>query len=190
MQTLQHEQERLVREMASLESRIQKLPIREQQLASITRDYEVTKTNYRSLLDRKMSADMAADMERRQKAERFIMLELARTPEKPVQPKRELLNAGGSIFGLVLGLGLALMLDVRKGVMLGEWELPAGVVVLGRIPEIAPGRQLKASTSGPAPSPWRRPARVAVTVCALGAFCWLLYTMHQPLTDVLKKIAS
>jgi polysaccharide chain length determinant protein (PEP-CTERM system associated) len=176
MQTVQHEQERLIREMGSLEARIQKLPIREQQMASITRDYEVTKANYRSLLDRKMSADVAADMERRQKAERFIMLDLARTPEKPIQPKRELLSAGGSVLGLVLGLALALMIDLRKGVLLGEWELPGNVVVLGRIPQMASGRRSWA-TGGPSASAWKRPVGVTATVGVLGAVCWLLYAL-------------
>jgi polysaccharide biosynthesis transport protein len=178
IQTMQHEQERLIREIGSLEARIQKLPIREQQLASITRDYEVTKANYRSLLDRKMSADMAADMERRQKAERFIMLELARTPERPIQPKRELLSAGGSVLGLMLGLVLALMIDLRKGVLLGEWELPGNVVVLGRIPQMDSGRR-SWLMGGPSANAWKRPVGVTATVCALGAVCWLLYTLHH-----------
>lgn len=178
-QSMQREYDRLVKEMANLETRIQKLPIREQQLAAITRDYEVTKTNYRSLLDRKMSADVAADMERRQKAERFVMLELARTPEKPISPKRPLLNAGGSLFGLAVGLALALMLDLRKGVLLGEWELPAGIVVLGRIPEMPDAARPKMPGRRASGGVWKRTAGVAVTTGALVIAGVLVYAIRS-----------
>jgi hypothetical protein len=178
---MEHEQQRLIGEISDLETRIRKLPISEQQLASITRDYEITKANYRSLLDRRMSADVAAEMERRQKAERFVMLELARTPEKPIKPQRPLLYAGGSIFGLMAGLALALALELRKGVLMGEWEMPAGVVVLGRIPEIETPRPSKipTQTASRRRSPWKRPLAVTAAFTVLGMLSWLAYAVRQ-----------
>ena len=77
-----------------------KLPMREQQLASLTRDYEASKANYKSLLDKKMAAEMAANMERWQKAERFVMLDAARVPEKPTSPNRPVFMAGGVLLSL------------------------------------------------------------------------------------------
>jgi polysaccharide chain length determinant protein (PEP-CTERM system associated) len=130
------EQRRILSEMTAYQSRVARLPIREQEMAQITRDYEIAKMNYRSLLDKKISADMAADMERRQKAERFTLADPARVPGKPFRPNRRMLGAAGSGIGLALGLALALVLEARLGVLLGEWQLPAGVIVLGRVPEI------------------------------------------------------
>ena len=142
---LNKEREDILRNLASIEARIDKLPVREQQLAAVTRDYETTKAAYQSLLDKKLASDVAADMEKRQKAERFVPLEAARVPEKPIKPKRELLIAGGCLFSLALSMAVAIGLEFRKGVLLGEWELPDSVVVLGRIPVIvspvgSPGR--------------------------------------------------
>jgi hypothetical protein len=150
-------------------------------LASITRDYEITKANYRSLLDRRMSADVATEMERRQKAERFVPLELARTPEKPIKPKRPLLYAGGSIGGLVFGFVLALALELRKNVLLGEWELPPELAVLGRIPAIATQRQSKdpVQTVAKRRHMWKRPLAVTAAVTALGVLSWLVYAVRQ-----------
>jgi len=180
VQNMEREQQRLIREITELEVRIRRLPLSEQQLASITRDYEITKANYRSLLDRRMSADVAAEMEHRQKAERFVMLELARTPEKPIKPQRSLLNAGGSIFGLMAGLALALMLELRKGVLMGEWELPPGVIVLGRIPKISVARESEppAAVSKGRKSLWRRPLAVTAVVAALGILTILAYAFR------------
>jgi hypothetical protein len=79
---------------------------------------------------------MAVDMERRQKSERFTIVDPARPPAVPVKPKRMLLSAGGSIFGLVLGLVLAFGKELQAGTLLGEWELPKNVPVLGRLPYI------------------------------------------------------
>jgi polysaccharide chain length determinant protein (PEP-CTERM system associated) len=138
LENLRREREGLLRQIADTEARIRNLPVREQQLAAVTRDYEITNLNYRSLLDKKLAADVASDMERRQKSERFVIVDMARTPERPIKPKRLILNAGGSIFGLALGLLLAFGIEFRRNAVLGEWELPAGVPVLGRVPLIKP----------------------------------------------------
>lgn len=131
---LNAERQNIVRNLNSLEARLENLPVREQQLAAVTRDYETTKAAYQSLLDKKLAADVAADMEKRHKAERFVMLEVARVPEKPIKPKRQLLVGGGCLGSLFLSMTLVIGWEFRKGVLLGEWELPGSVTVLGRIP--------------------------------------------------------
>ena len=132
------DQQRILREMNAAQSRLERLPIHEQDLAKITRDYEISKANYRSLLDKKFSAEMATDMEHRQKSERFTIIDPARVPEKPISPNRPLLGGGGSLVGLVIGLAFGIGTELRKNVVLGEWELPTGVPVLGRLPFIVP----------------------------------------------------
>ncbi len=130
------QREKILKEMSVYQDHLKRLPLREQEMAALTRDYEMSKANYRSLLDKKMSADMATEMERRQKAERFIVLDPAQVPEKPFKPKRGLLMSIASLVGLTIGAGLALAREVNKGVILGEWELPSEVKILGRIPTI------------------------------------------------------
>ena len=63
-------------------------------MAELARNYSVSKEHYQSLLDKTFSAGMAADMERRQQAEHFTILDKAQVPEKPFKPKRRLLLAG------------------------------------------------------------------------------------------------
>ena len=130
------EQQRITSDISLYQGRISGLPIREQEMSQLTRDYDMARTNYRSLLDKKIAAEMAVDMERRQKSERFTIVDAARPPAVPVKPKRMLMTAGGSIFGLVLGLVLAFGRELQAGTLLGEWELPKNVPVLGRLPHI------------------------------------------------------
>ena len=130
------EQQRISREMASTQARMEKLPLREQEMAQITRDYEISKANYRSLLDKKTAAEMSTDMERRAKSERFEVADPARVPEKPISPNRPLLYTLVSLLSLVVGLAVGLGREYRHGVLLGEWELPGDLTVLGHLPVI------------------------------------------------------
>jgi polysaccharide biosynthesis transport protein len=137
------EQQRILRTLNVYQSRIERLPIREQEMAQITRDYEASKENYKSLLDKKMAAGMSLDMERRQQSERFVVLDRAQVPEKPFKPNRPKLYAAGAGVSLALALLLGSVAELRRNVLLGEWELPSGTPVLARLPyievPIAPG---------------------------------------------------
>jgi uncharacterized protein involved in exopolysaccharide biosynthesis len=130
------EQQRILRDLAVYQKRIERLPVREQEMAQITRDYEMSKENYKSLLDKKMAAEMSLNMERRQQSERFIVLDRAQLPGKPIKPKRLQLYAGGSVVALLLAMMLGFVAEVRQNVFLGEWELPPGTPVLARLPYI------------------------------------------------------
>jgi polysaccharide chain length determinant protein (PEP-CTERM system associated) len=130
------EQQRISREMDSTQARMKNLPLREQEMAQITRDYEISKANYRSLLDKKTAAEMSTDMERRAKSERFEIADPARIPEKPISPNRPLLYTLVTAFSLMVGLVVGLGREYRHGVLLGEWELPGDLTVLGHLPVI------------------------------------------------------
>lgn len=140
MEALESERRAVSRQLQAILARLQRLPIREQELASLTRDYEITKANYQSLLDKRLAAEMATEMETRQKGERFTLLEAARVPEKPVRPNRALLVVLGVAASVLLGFVLAVGIELSAGTVLGEWELPPHVPVLGRVPVLATGR--------------------------------------------------
>jgi len=136
---LEKRRERVLRDVGAVQNRMDKLPMREQQLASLTRDYEASKANYKSLLDKKLAAEMAANMERWQKAERFVMLDVARVPEKPASPNGPVFMTGGVLLSLAMAAGIGFLLETRRNVFLGEWELPPGTVVVGRVPRMLVG---------------------------------------------------
>ena len=66
--------------------RVEDTPKREQELLSLKRNYENIQETYNSLLQRKLEADIAANMEKRQKGEQFRILDPARLPDKPIFP--------------------------------------------------------------------------------------------------------
>lgn len=133
---LEQRRERVLAEVAEAQARIRNLPAREQQLAVITRDYDTSKTNYQSLLNKKLAADVATDMERWQKSQKFVMLDPARIPQKPTRPRKAILTSAGGALSLACAGLLAFLLEWRKNGLLGEWELPEETVILGRIPRM------------------------------------------------------
>jgi polysaccharide biosynthesis transport protein len=132
------ERSKILAETADYQRRLDRLPIREQQMGAITRDYENTKANYRSLLDKKMSAQLANDMERQNQSERFMIADPARVPTQPVKPRRAVLYGLAIVGALLLCTALALAFELYRNTFRGEWELPHDVVLIGRIGMIAP----------------------------------------------------
>ena len=128
----------ILKQMSTYQARIEKLPLREQEMAGVTRDYEISRANYKSLLDKKLAAGMASDMERRQQGERFTLLDPARVPEKPVRPNRWLFSLAGCGGALLLALGIGWAREANKNQILGEWEIVTDLPVLGRVPFIDP----------------------------------------------------
>ncbi len=136
IESLEKERKKTISAIADCKDRINKLPLVEQEMASLKRNYEESETNYNSLLQKQLAAGVASDMEHSQESEQFTIVEPARIPEKPVKPKRGVLAAGGCIASLVIGLVIGFALEFRKRSLLGEWELHSGIAVLGRVPVI------------------------------------------------------
>jgi len=103
---LKEEEKSLKDQVILYQRRIEDTPQREQELVLLTRDYDQLKSNYQSLLDKKMQAQMAENLERRQKGMQFKILDPAALPEKPVKPDRNKILLIGACIGLAMGFGL------------------------------------------------------------------------------------
>jgi polysaccharide chain length determinant protein (PEP-CTERM system associated) len=130
--------ENLKHEIGETQARLAGIPLREQEMATLTRDYEMSQANYRSLLNKNMSVRLSADMEHRQQAERFTVLDSAQPPSRPAQPDRRELSAFACLLGLILAAGTALLVEWRRNKVLGEWDLPPHIEILGRVPRLNP----------------------------------------------------
>jgi uncharacterized protein involved in exopolysaccharide biosynthesis len=105
------EQHRLSRQVATYRGKLEAVPMREQQMTQLVRDYEMSKAHYSQLREKQLSAETATQLEIRQKGEKFTILDPAQVPEKPASPNRPLINIGGCLGGLLFGLMLAVAME-------------------------------------------------------------------------------
>ena len=98
------------------QSRLNRTPVREQELADITRDYDQSRMYYESLLAKKNQSELATNLEKEQQGEHFRMVDPPSLPDKPVSPYRFKLTCVGLLLGLMAAVGVtagAEMLDDR-----------------------------------------------------------------------------
>ena len=99
----EHEITGLTAKIDEYQARLNQEPVREQQLADLTRGYEQSKTNYDELLKKKNDSAMATSMELLQQGERFQVVDPPSLPQKPEFPNRIKFCAIGLGIGLALG---------------------------------------------------------------------------------------
>lgn len=134
------QQTALEQQISAYQSKVDTVPVLETQLTELTRNYETSRQNYQSLLDKTISAGMSQDLERKQQAERFIILDPAKTPEKPVRPQRLPFTMGAVAGSLLLTVSAVLGINLLLGRINSEGQLkailPEDVPILGIIPPI------------------------------------------------------
>jgi protein tyrosine kinase modulator len=88
------------------QKRIEDTPKKEQEMVNLSRDYDLLRGQFQSLMDKKYQAQMAENLERKQQGEQFMVLDPARLPENPFKPNRNGLLVIGALLGFGIGLGL------------------------------------------------------------------------------------
>jgi polysaccharide chain length determinant protein (PEP-CTERM system associated) len=93
-------------EMRAVQARLRNTPVREQQLAELTRDYEQSRTYYESLLAKRNQSQLAGSLEKQQQGQQFRILDSPSLPAAPYYPDRFKFSLAGLLLGAVAG-GLA-----------------------------------------------------------------------------------
>ena len=135
---LKNERKRLKSQIKEYERRVEITPKVEQQLKELSRGYEVTQKEYQSLLDKKLQAELAANMERKQKGERFKVLDQAKIPERPFKPNRQKIILFGVFLGMAIGSGLVGLVEYldHSFYKIEDLEQFTGISVIASIPKI------------------------------------------------------
>ncbi len=139
----QSEVQQVQAQIKNYEARLHVTPVREQQLADLTRNYEQLQANYDSLLKKELQSQLATNLERRQQGQQFRVIDPPSLPQKPASPNRLQLSLMGLLAGLALGAATAVGLELVDGRIRSERELKTlvGVRVLTGIPRLSTPRQ-------------------------------------------------
>jgi polysaccharide chain length determinant protein (PEP-CTERM system associated) len=141
------EEQRLRTEIAEYQRRIEAVPGLESEWAALTRDYDTQQTAYKELLSKSGAAKLAVDLEQEEIAESFRIVDAARVPVQPLPSMRLQINAGGLLLGLVLGLGIAALLEFRDSSFRTEGDVleVLALPVLASIPYVQSSVELQSA---------------------------------------------
>jgi succinoglycan biosynthesis transport protein ExoP len=137
----------LHRKITDEQSRLNLTPLREQQLAEITRDYDNSKQNYQSLLQKKLQSELATNLEKNQEGEQFRVIDPPSLPQKPSQPNRRQIVLIGWLLGLFAGAGLVVVREMSDEVLRNEKDFQQHIrlPILARIPILISARERASS---------------------------------------------
>jgi len=121
------EKKRIADQIRIYQSRVAVSPEVEEKYKLLTRDYDTAQKFYADLLAKKSTSEMATDMEKRQQGEQMHLLNPASLPDTPSFPNRLLFAGGGLGAGMVIGLGLALWLELRDKSIRNEADVEASL---------------------------------------------------------------
>jgi len=119
------------------EKRVEKSPAVEQELQALERGYVSMKDNYAMMLEKRLQARVAANIEKRQKNGKYRILDPASFPRAPIIPNRSRVLILGFLFGGVLGMGLSVLRERLTPQFRGpeDVELLMGPQLLVAIPD-------------------------------------------------------
>lgn len=130
------ESARLKKAIELQELDIRDMPMKEQELTKISRDYENLKLTYSKLQAQRDEAAMQRDLITSQKGTQFKIIDPPSKPQIPAGPPREIIAGVGIAMGILLMLGLPIMMLFLNSAykFKDEVEADLGVSVLGIIP--------------------------------------------------------
>src|ERR1700687_1665247 len=111
------------RRLQDIQGRVGIVPVRQQELTEITREYETARQNYQSLQQSKTKSELATSMEVRQQGEQIRVLDAASFPRSPAEPNRSIVVLGGWLLGLMAGIALIALKEMADPKVFGEEEV-------------------------------------------------------------------
>ena len=171
------------RTIDDIQRKVERLPQREQEMMSLTRDYNNIKRVYDELLEKNLKAKMSETIEQKQKGERFQLLEPANLPVKPIKPNRMRVLGIALIASLLIGAGGSIGFEMLDPTLRSSKDFKSffDIPILACLPVIQDDR-LKRRIAV------RRAAIVGGLVSILGAYVVFLVIYGQKVQSILQSI--
>jgi uncharacterized protein involved in exopolysaccharide biosynthesis len=179
IQSMETERQTLRTHLNKVDARVVQAPEVEREYLEMGRDLDSSRTRFRELRDKQMQAQVAEQLERGRKAERFTLLEPPIYPEKPYRPNRSIIVLMGAVLALAGALGVALLREALDGTV----HSPREAVRLLQVPVLAliPGEPVP---HRPGAQRRRWLLATALVLAACGALLTIAHIFYLPL-DVL-----
>ena len=117
------EAKQLQARIAEYQRRLNQTPVRQQQLADLQRDYDLSQKNYADLESKRTQSALAASLVQSQQGEQFRIVDPASLPTKPSSPDRRKMGLMGAVLGIALGAVGAMVLEMKETVFHTDKEV-------------------------------------------------------------------
>jgi polysaccharide chain length determinant protein (PEP-CTERM system associated) len=184
LKSLEDDIAKIRRQINTYQQRVERTPKREEELLALRRDYNNIQESYNSLLNRKLEAEIAVNMEKKQKGEQFRVIDPARLPQKPISPDLRRLFMMVVAAGLALGGVLIFLLDFLNTSLKDpeKFEDDLGVPVLATIPKVYQKKDLRLKRLNGVLTA----VSILVAVCLFAGFAALVFNGVEPTIDIVR----
>ena len=110
---LTRQRTQLQKEQGDYQHRIDSAPMNEQQYAQMRSDLEMAKTAYQEMVKKQEMSETSQNLEEHRAGENLELLDPANVPEKAVEPNRMIWAGVGTFMGMLVGLALAAVKEVK-----------------------------------------------------------------------------
>ena len=170
MKSLRVKREQLKAKLDSYETMLRQSPQVEREYLDLARDHENSVRRYQELKNKQMQAEVAQELEKGSKGERFSLIEPAQFPEKPSSPNRPAIVLIGLALSVGGGIGYANVMSGLGNSVSGSKAL-AGLIqapLLGIVPYIENEADKKS----------RRRIRNVLAVSLVGGLVLIVLLIH------------
>lgn len=179
IRSLENKRADLEVKLSEYEQRLVETPQVEREYSELKRRLNYTTTEYQSIHAKLVAAEIAQELEKDSKGERFEIIEPPVRPEKPVSPNRPALVIVSLVLGLGLAIGYAIVAEtmddsIRSGKVIAT---TVGAAPLAVIPYIANDSEIKKRKN-------RTIGQITATAAALILLVFMAHYFWKPL-DVL-----
>ncbi len=137
-QAAEDEANALARQADEIQALLAETPAVAEQLEGLEREYKHLFESYQAFSNKQLEASVQANLERRQLAEQFRVLEVAFLAPEPTSPNRAVIVILGMMFALAMGGGVGILLEATDPSVHTARQLQESlrIPVLAAIPQI------------------------------------------------------
>ncbi|WP_289042500.1 lipopolysaccharide biosynthesis [uncultured Aliiroseovarius sp.] len=172
-------------QLEKLTDTIERTPSNAIRLDELQLDYQNLQLQYNTAVDRLSRASTGERIEVMSRGQRISVIEPPAVPSGPSKPNRALIAGGGSVFGVLAGIGLIFLLEFLNRSIRRPEDLVAklGIAPLATIPYIAEAGEKSRRR-------WRRVLAVLIILLGIPGVVYAVHVFYQPLDMVADRIMN
>ena len=175
----------VVVEFDKLSKSIEATPVNTVKLDELTLDYQNIQLQYNGAVDRLAKASTGERIEVMARGQRIAVIEPPGVPNEPAKPKRLLIAAGGSAFGILAGIGLIVLMEIlNRSIRRPEDLIRAlGISPIATLPYIQTRKEVALRRG-------RKLLFALIILVVVTALVYAVHTYYQPLDLIAERIMN